>query len=59
MKLHIPLSVAGRGVRVGKLPDNSAHDISGTVYFLDTKTILIEDFNFDGRGPSVYSPCTY
>ena len=38
------------GVEIGELP-NEQHQISGTFHILDSKTIYIEDFNYDGGGP--------
>ena len=38
------------GVEIGELP-NEQHEISGTFHVLDSKTIYIEDFNYDGGGP--------
>jgi hypothetical protein len=35
---------------VGTLPDEARHQISGNFYFVDSKTILIEDFNYDAAG---------
>ena len=39
------------GVEIGMLPPNSDYSISGTLFILDTKTLLIEDFNYDGNAP--------
>ncbi len=30
------------------------HDVSGTVTILDSRTLWVENFNFDGGGPQVY-----
>ena len=38
------------GVEIGTLP-NEQHDISGTLHVLDSTTLYIEDFNYDGNGP--------
>ena len=40
------------GGRVGSL-DTLQHQVSGTLYFIDTRTIFIDDFNYDGQGPGV------
>ena len=39
------------GGLVGTLPDLARHDISGNVYIVDSKTILIENFNYDATAP--------
>jgi hypothetical protein len=31
-----------------------AHGVSGTVTIVDTDTLVVEDFNYDGGGPAVY-----
>ena len=41
------------GVEIGNLP-NEQHGISGKFHILDSKTIYIEDFNYDGGGPGTY-----
>merc|ERR1712080_497442 len=33
---------------------NIFHDIAGTAYALDDKTILIKDFTYDGQGPDAF-----
>ena len=38
------------GVEIGTLP-NEQHQISGTLQVLDSNTLYIEDFNYDGGGP--------
>ena len=38
------------GSLVGTLPTEQ-HRVSGQVYIVDSKTIFIEDFNYDGGGP--------
>lgn len=38
------------GGLVGTLP-NEQHRISGEFYIVDSKTLFIEDFNYDGLGP--------
>ena len=38
------------GVEIGTLP-NEQHQISGTLHVLDSTTLYIEDFNYDGGGP--------
>ena len=43
----IPYSI---GVEIGTLP-NEQHQISGTLHVLDSNTLYIEDFNYDGGGP--------
>ena len=35
---------------IGNLP-NEQHGVSGKFYVVDSKTIYIEDFNYDGGGP--------
>ncbi len=42
------------GVEIGMWPFNTYslfYGISGTVFLLDTKTLLIKDFNYDGNAP--------
>jgi hypothetical protein len=43
------------GGLVGTLPDEARHQISGNVYFVDSKTIFIEDFNYDATAPGSYN----
>ena len=38
------------GGLIGTLP-NEQHRIAGELYIVDSKTIFIEDFNYDGGGP--------
>ena len=38
------------GVYVGELP-NLAHSTMGTFYVVDNKTLFIQLFHYDGRGP--------
>ena len=38
------------GGLVGTLP-NEQHRISGQLYIVDSKTLFIEDFSYDGGGP--------
>ena len=33
---------------------NIFHDIGGTVFALDDKTIVVKDFNYDGEGPDAF-----
>ena len=40
----------GPGVMVGKF-ENYSHDISGTVYAIDEKTLVVKGFTYDGAGP--------
>ena len=35
---------------IGNLPTEQ-HQVSGKFYIVDSKTIFIEDFNYDGGGP--------
>ena len=30
-----------------------AHEASGTVHILDSRTIYLENFNYDGQGPGI------
>ena len=41
---------------IGNLP-NEQHGISGKFYVVDSKTIFIEDFNYDGGGPGIKRLC--
>ena len=50
------MSVAG-GL-VGTLPTEQ-HRVSGELYIVDSKTIFIEDFNYDGGGPGEYCSFTH
>ena len=45
------LSLILSGGLVGNLPDLARHRISGNLYIINSKTILIEDFNYDGTAP--------
>lgn len=47
------LSLILSGGLVGNLPDLARHRISGNLYIIDSKTILIEDFNYDGTAPGI------
>lgn len=38
------------GTLIGNLP-TEAHGVSGMFYVVDNSTLLIENFNYDGRGP--------
>ena len=38
------------GVLIGTLPTEQ-HQVSGQFYIVDSKTIFIENFNYDGGGP--------
>ncbi|XP_064398937.1 neurogenic locus notch homolog protein 3-like [Halichondria panicea] len=42
------------GVEVGSFPEDSLHSITGTIFILDTKTLLIKNFGYDGLGPSAF-----
>jgi hypothetical protein len=35
---------------IGNIPTEQ-HQVSGKFYIVDSKTIFIEDFNYDGGGP--------
>lgn len=39
-------------VLLGSLSDDGGHDVSGTVYAVDSRTLRIESFTYDGRGPA-------
>ena len=41
------------GSLVGTLPTEQ-HRVSGEFYVVDSKTLFIEDFNYDGGGPGIY-----
>lgn len=43
----------GPGVMVGKL-ENYSHDISGTVYAINEKTLVVKGFTYDGTGPDAF-----
>lgn len=47
--MHYTLLV---GVEIGELPTEQ-HGITGTFHVLDSKTIFIEDFNYDGMAPGI------
>ena len=36
---------------MGNLPDEARHQISGNLYIVDSKTLFIEDFNYDATAP--------
>ncbi len=38
------------GVEIGVLP-NEQHNLGGVFHIVDTKTIAIDDFEYDGGGP--------
>ena len=38
------------GVLIGTLPTEQ-HQVSGQFHIIDSKTLFIEDFNYDGGGP--------
>ena len=38
------------GTLIGNLP-TEAHGVSGSFYVVNNNTLLIENFNYDGRGP--------
>ena len=40
-----------------KLPNFHAHHVSGTVYLLDERTVMLTQFNFDGNAPGT-NVCT-
>ena len=42
-----------RLVRIGNFV-NIFHDIAGTAYALDSKTVLIKGFTYDGEGPDTF-----
>jgi len=44
---------SGEGVMIGSFK-NIFHDISGEAYALDSKTILIKGFTYDGEGPDAF-----
>ena len=43
----------GEGVKAGEFT-NYAHGISGSVYAIDEKTLLIKGFTYDGAGPDAF-----
>ncbi|XP_064467650.1 protein Skeletor, isoforms B/C-like [Ornithodoros turicata] len=45
--------VAAEGTRIGKLSTHF-HDVSGELYALDEKTLMLKNFNYDGTGPDAY-----
>ena len=40
------------GVLIGTLPTEQ-HQVSGQFHIIDSKTLFIEDFNYDGLGPGI------
>jgi Electron transfer DM13 len=38
------------GVKIGKLTELH-HGVSGEVYAVDSRTLFLKDFNYDGEGP--------
>ena len=42
------------GGLVGTLPTEQ-HRVSGQLYIVDSKTLFIEDFNYDGGGPGKHN----
>ena len=42
------------GGLIGTLPDLARHRISGNFYIVDSRTIFIEDFNYDGTAPGLH-----
>ena len=40
-------------VKVGEIR-TLAYEVSGTVYIVDEKTLKIEDFNYNGKGPDAF-----
>lgn len=42
---------ASQDVEIGELSDID-HDVSGTVFAVDSRTLRIENFNYDGEGPA-------
>lgn len=42
------------GVLIGTLPTEQ-HQVSGQFHIVDSKTLFIENFNYDGQGPGSYS----
>lgn len=47
----LPLRAAAAVVLLGELTDEQAHALSGTVYAVDRRTLRIDNFTYDGRGP--------
>jgi hypothetical protein len=43
----------GEGVKVGDFT-NHAHGIGGSVYLIDSKTLLLKGFTYDGAGPDAF-----
>ena len=46
----ILLPIGYAGVLIDTLPTEQ-HQVSGQFHFIDSKTIYIEDFNYNGQGP--------
>ena len=44
------------GGLVGTLP-TLQHQVSGQFYIVDSRTIFIDDFNYDGAGPGLLCVC--
>ncbi|CAN8071488.1 unnamed protein product [Agarophyton chilense] len=51
LSLLLSLCAAQERVLIGEL-EGEAHDVSGTVYALNSRTLEIENFNYDGQGPA-------
>lgn len=47
------MTIAVTGGLVGTLPTLD-HDVSGNLYIVDSRTIFIDDFNYDGQGPGIF-----
>jgi len=51
--LAIAASVSGEKVKIGDIK-TLHHAVSGEVYALDEKTLMIQNFNYDGAGPDAF-----
>merc|ERR1712110_10793 len=49
----ISTNVSGEHVKGGEF-NNRAHGIGGSVYLIDSKTLLIKGFTYDGAGPDAF-----
>ena len=51
--IQVWLAMLGIGVEIGRLPTEQ-HQVSGTLHVTDSRTLFIEDFNYDGGGPGIH-----
>lgn len=56
LMLHV-VSLTGQpyhGKEIATFPANTAHRVSGTVYAVDSNTLRLVGFNYDGAGPDAF-----